>query len=498
MLQNRHAINPLFYSIILLAAIISSCHFKAQEVKEGEKLAKIHCGSCHRLPEPALLNKRTWANYVLPSMGRLIGFHHLPTGGYVEAAENTPLPLKDWNRLIAYYISEAPEQLQAPADKKKIVTGLKGFTPFIPVTPVRKPSTTFVGINEKQQGFYWGDGLLKKLYRAHADGRLLDSFPTETGIVQVQDDSAGIIILNMGLLYPSDELKGKLIAINRANRKQLLLIDSLQRPVHASFADLNNDKREDIIIAEFGNRVGSLGWYQNFGDNKYRHHRLRNLPGAVKTITGDYNRDGLPDLLALMAQGDEGIFIYYNQGKGNFREERVLQFPPTYGFNSIEAVDFNKDGFDDLMTTNGDNGDYPPLLKPYHGIRVYLNNGSNGFSEKVFLPVNGVGKAMAKDFDADGDLDIASIAYFPDYDHNPDEGFVYWENTGNWSYQPYTFPQVTAGRWLTMDAGDLDADGDIDIILGNAYFSLGYLPEDLKKRWDKYSPSVIVLKNNLY
>src|SRR6185295_14970209 len=130
------------------------------------------------------------------------------------------------------------------------------------------------------------------------------------------------------------------------------------------------------------------------------------------------------------------LFIYYNQGNGTFREERLLQFSPSHGSNYFEVMDFNNDGFDDVIITNGDNGDYPPILKAYHGIRIYLNDGNNHFTEKLFLPVNGACKVIAEDFDKDGDLDLASISYFPDFRNDPEEGFIYWENKGNWQFEP--------------------------------------------------------------
>ena len=434
-------------------------------------------------------------------MGRLMGFHHLPTGGYVEADQSVAMPLEEWNKVVAYYIAKAPEHLSRPAGKAdSIITGLNQFTAIIPVSPVIKPSTTLVSINPAEQTFSWGDGVLKRIYRANANGLLLDSFNAEVGVVQIHEDSAAVNVLNMGVLYPSDEGLGSLVEIQRNKKHQqpVVVLDSLIRPVHASYVDLNFDNLEDIIICEFGNKIGKLSWYQRLADNTFLEHHLNARAGAVRTIPGDYDKDGRLDVLALMAQGDEGVFIYYNQGNGNFREQVVLKFPPSFGCNYIEVLDYNNDGLEDLLITNGDNGDYPPLLKPYHGIRLYLNNGSNKFSEKLFLQINGVGKALAKDFDADGDVDIVSISYFPDYNRNPGEGFVYWQNTGDGSYMPYTFPEVSAGRWLTMEAGDVDADGDIDILLGNAYFSLGYIPLNFKKQWDKYSPSVILLKNTLH
>ena len=93
---------------------------------------------------------------------------------------------------------------------------------------------------------------------------------------------------------------------------------------------------------------------------------------------------------------------------------------------------------------------------------------------------------------------IASIAFFPDYKNTPEEGFIYWENKGELSFEPSSFSDVTAGRWLTMDAGDIDGDGDVDIVLGNAVFFIGAMPDSLKKKLDVYSASVLILKNTLH
>lgn len=45
------------------------------KVKSGEALAKTHCGSCHQYPEPALLDRASWREHVLPSMGYMLGIY---------------------------------------------------------------------------------------------------------------------------------------------------------------------------------------------------------------------------------------------------------------------------------------------------------------------------------------------------------------------------------------------------------------------------------------
>jgi hypothetical protein len=194
----------------------------------------------------------------------------------------------------------------------------------------------------------------------------------------------------------------------------------------------------------------------------------------------------------LFAQGDEGIFLFTNKGHGKFEQEEVLRFQPIFGSSYFELADFNKDGYPDILYTCGDNADYSPALKPYHGVYIFLNDGNNHFKQEYFFPMYGCFKAIARDFDGDGDLDIAAISFFADYTNHPEESFIYLENKGGLDFQPYSIPNTSSGRWLTMDAGDLDGDGKIDLILGN--FAIA--PTSIKAaiNW-KEGPAFLVLKN---
>ena len=169
-----------------------------------------------------------------------------------------------------------------------------------------------------------------------------------------------------------------------------------------------------------------------------------------------------------------------------------MRFPPINGSSYFELADFNKDGFEDIVYTCGDNADYSLVLKAFHGVYVYLNDGNNNFTQKYFYPLNGCYKAIARDFDKDGDLDLATISYFADFEHQPEEGFVYLENKGNYNFTPTSSSLMQKGRWLTMDAGDYNQDGYLDLILGN--FSVA--PSFIKSKIDwKKGPPFMVLKN---
>ena len=64
-----------------------------------------------------------------------------------------------------------------------------------------------------------------------------------------------------------------------------------------------------------------------------------------------------------------------------FEEDYVIPYPPTHGSADFQLVDFNKDGLMDVVVATEDVGDFvgAVLLKPYQGIRVYLNDGKNQF-----------------------------------------------------------------------------------------------------------------------
>lgn len=484
---------------IVITFLLFDCNerkrFTSKTSEEGYQLASTYCKSCHQFPKAELLDKKTWANHVLPKMGGMLGFMFMDGGTYFERGKGETLKIEEWNKILVYYLQESPEMLKSP-QREPINLASKLFIPFFLDYNIAEPTTTFVSILPGENQFYFGDGISEKLYWANEKGVLEDSLVVGVGLVHVQIQEEKLIALTMGVLHPSDEKSGKLVSINKITKEQKTILDSLQRPVFVEYADLNNNLLSDILVSEFGNITGQLSWFENKGKNNFQKHILRPLPGCVRTQIADFNGDGKQDILALFAQGDEGFFVYLNQGNGVFKEVRIMQFHPSFGSNYFETVDFNGDGFLDILATNGDNGDYPPILKSYHGIRIYLNDGNNQFKEKVFLPINGASKAMSRDFDGDGDFDIASIAYFPDYENTPHESFIYWENKGNFKFEPFSFNESAIGRWLTMDVNDIDKDGNPDILLGNARLTFGSVPKHIIGKWDQYSPSVILLKNN--
>jgi len=499
-------------------------------VRKGRVLAAVYCQSCHQLPDPGLLDKGSWQKGVLPGMGPRLGIFSHNGVRYPSYAGDPNVgrgfypsaPLLEhwqWQEIIDYYTGMAPDSLPAPPDHLPIQVGLSLFKVEMPaegrasavmqaaggasqgMRPAGRPSpvTCYVDVDTAvgRRQIVTGSLFPGTVWRYDRELRLLDSVALRGGIVDMQFIGDSAIACNIGNINPNDAHLGSVNRLyydvgGRLRLDSTPLLRELARPVQATAADLNGDGRADLLVCEFGNQKGELAWWENAGNGTYVRHVLRAQPGAIKAYIRDADGDGLPDIWVLFAQGDEGIFLYMNKGGGRFEERRVLSFPPEYGSSYFELADLNKDGFPDIVYTCGDNADYSVVAKPYHGIYIYLNDGHNRFTQSYFYPMDGCYKAMARDFDGDGDLDLAAIAYFGDFKRRPEAGFVYLENEGGMQFKPFTLPEAEMGRWLVMDAGDVDGDGKVDLVLGN--FSLGPALSKSDKDWKK-GPVFLFLRN---
>jgi hypothetical protein len=263
--------------------------------------------------------------------------------------------------------------------------------------------------------------------------------------------------------------------------------------------DLNEDGQQDIILSEFGNNLGELSVLICKSGRPASRQTLMEEAGIRKTIAHDWNGDGEKDLLLLVTQGDERIALLEKEAPGTYCEKVLLRFPPVYGSSYFELADFNQDGLQDILYVNGDNADYSYALKPYHGIRIFLNQGNDQLEESYFFPMFGATEATAHDFDQDGDLDIAGIAYFADFEGNPASGAVYLENqsAASLSFQAWQLPEAAKGRWLRMEVADTDQDGDQDLLLGSNTIVGTPVPDSLRMYWEAEDQSILWLENQL-
>ncbi|MEM9529030.1 MAG: VCBS repeat-containing protein, partial [Bacteroidota bacterium] len=138
-------------------------------------------------------------------------------------------------------------------------------------------------------------------------------------------------------------------------------------------------------------------------------------------------------------------------------------------------------------------------LKPYHGLRIFINEQDGQFTQQAFVPIYGCTRVVAHDFDQDGDVDFATTAYFADWENEPNAGFVYLENTdaSNFQFSLHTAPAAKDGRWLVMEKGDFDADGDMDLALGSFLLPPGRQYQEIATYWRSSGTELLLLHNTL-
>jgi len=498
---------PLWFVIVATSVIVCfGCDPKTKNGGSnkkitGKKLAQTYCSSCHAFPEPSLLDKATWENQVLPRMAHMMGIYESPEVRIrllQDESNKSIFPPQaliedtDWKQVEQYYISSAPEQLTV--SKPNIEVGLASFDPISPTYTISPPSTTLVKFLQDGSLFV-GDALSKKLLQFDNDLAMIKAGNIGEGVVHLKEDQDAYWILTMGSFSPTDQASGMLLHLPKSeNKRAQIIADRLNRPVHAAYGDLNQDGLRDVVISEFGKWKGQLRILYNRGNNRFDSKVLERQTGATKTFLKDFNQDGRLDIMTLFAQGKEEIAIFYNQGDDQFDRKNILTFSPAHGSTNMDLIDFDSDGDWDILYTAGDNADFKPILKPYHGIYLYENLGNNEFHQKLFYPLHGAYGAKMIDFDLDGDLDIAAISFFPDYTTDAIESFVYLENQGDYSFTASTFANNSNGRWIVMDARDKDGDGDVDLVLGSLTFEV--IPDKgYTQKWIDNGLPFIILEN---
>lgn len=492
---------------------------------DGQALAIKHCSVCHSVPSPDILHKRSWVP-MLAYMGYRLGItdisylpsqppHVVPNVKTIQSIlqresaipEHPTMGLEEWAMLRHYYVANAPDEPLPQQEKPSLNWNLPQFDIVESDYSVPRVLTTLVRIREATREVYIGDGAGQSVTVLGREGQVKSS-PTRLapGIspVDIEFEGTTAYIASIGDFGGSKASFDKPAFISSVEltderivpETSKVVLDSLFRLGDMAVADFNGDGRTDFAVCGFGGVFGSFSWFEAQEDGTFSEHVLLSLAGAVGVEATDFNADGRDDLMVLMSDANEGLHLFVNQGGGEFMHRLLFETGPEYGHTRFQLKDFNGDGLTDVVAANGDIVDLYNAPRNYHGIRIYLNRGDFEFEEAYFYPMYGAYDAKAADFDGDGDLDIAAIAFYPYYASDKWESFVYLENRGGLNFVPYTNERVMEGRWLTMDVGDLDGDGDPDVVLGAGYIPAGIPRKSLFDRQVRSGPHVLVLKNS--
>ena len=470
--------------------------------KQNEATVKAVCGSCHTFIPANYLDKSAWAS-VIPVMAAKMGiFEHNGETYFNEKSDpnvepgtypsEPTLTHEDLDKVLQYFAALAPDSLPGqqrnhPIKPNKGLFSLPASVGHFPAVG-NMPMTTFVNIVPKAKQIIlgsFGDKGDLSAYQTSGDLLWRKAFPSAVSWVD-QSQSNPWLVNCIGSIQPTNAKIGSIHAFNPSTREEKQIADKLPRPVQSFYLPNNQ-----LLINGFGHLKGRTF---TFNPKTKEEQILRDIPGAISTKIADWDGDGKKDIITLFAQNKESIVFFKNTGHGYQETAILLETMPVFGSTNFELADMNGDGKLDIVYTCGDNADYTVILKPYHGVYIYLNQGNNQLKQSHFYPVHGCFKPAVKDFDLDGDLDIVTIAFFADFLNQPQESLLYFENNKG-DFQPYEMPGYDLGRWLTLDAADADGDGDDDLVIGN--LSMGpesFMTQEMVKQFAA-GPACMYLEN---
>ncbi len=500
-----------YLSIFALFFLLSTACTKVEKESKGVELYNMHCARCHIAPDINDLPKEYWLNTILPEMAARMGikdgdFKPYDKMGFDEmqiihkSGVFPYMPIlndKDWNSLKDYILSIAPDSLQPAIDTGVLKKQMRFRPKTFAIDSTPGSFFTFLKYFPEGNRMLTGDISGNVLEHQFDKGETKVIHTVGNAVVDYIEKDTVSYITDIGILNPSELSTGKIVAAYKEG--YVTIPDTLHRPVNNLVVDLNNDGLEEMVISEFGNLTGQLSLLSLDEKGHYVKSTLLYQPGTIRAIAKDMDKDGKLDIVAITSQGDESITILYQQDDLKFRSDKAIRFSPIYGSSWFELIDYDGDGDDDIITVNGDNADRTYVQKPYHGLRIHLNDGKNQFTESFFYPLYGATRFVVNDFDQDGDFDFTIISTFPDYIKKPEYSIVYLENLNAESYefQTYSFEEANLSRWFLLDAGDVDKDGDTDVILSAFTYVFTPVPTEITSAWSENNVDIMILENTL-
>lgn len=439
------------------------------------------CGACHRTPLPESFPKDRW----LHEVERGYQFYLL--------SDRTDLRMPRQSGVVQYFQAWAPQSLVLLAPPplesqprfERVSYAWPGKPEGAPAVAhlqylkVAKDEAGSLAVCDMRNGAV--DWLTISDREIRSSHRQTLKHPVH--LVPTDLDANGdrdYLVADLGSFLPEDHQRGRLVwlAPRPDGRKfdQHVLLDNVGRVADAAPADFDGDGDLDIVVAVFGWQTsGGILLLrradESAGIPKFTTEVLDPRSGAIHTCVTDLNADQLPDVVALISQEHEAVESFVNQPGGGFKRQLVYRAPdPSYGSSGIQLIDFDADGDQDVLYTNGDTFD-SYYVKPYHSVRWIENLGNGDWTDHLVMNLPGVHRALAGDLDGDGDLDLAACCFIPSSarerqsDAASFASLVWIERRGK-ELIPHAV-ELDNCVHAAMELADVNGDGAVDIIAGS-------------------------------
>lgn len=240
-------------------------------------------------------------------------------------------------------------------------------------------------------------------------------------------------------------------------------------------ADVNGDGLEDFYIGGAKDSPGKLfiqsanGKFKNTNTELFEKDKLSE---DLDCLFVDIDQDGDQDLYVASGGSEmpSGSFalvdrLYINKGNGSFtKSSQILPAGKPESTSTVKASDFDQDGDQDLFV--GVRLKTGVFGVPQNGY-ILENDGTGKFKNRTpelapeLLNSGLITDASWTDYDGDGDKDLMILGEWMTIKLFNNENGKFKEVTQKSGLSE------TSGWWNSLQASDLDGDGDIDYVAGN-------------------------------
>ena len=244
-----------------------------------------------------------------------------------------------------------------------------------------------------------------------------------------------------------------------------------------SFADLDRDGDLDLLIGE---EPGNVNFYRNVGNKttpswKLISNSYNSIDVGRRSAPAFVDIDGDSDLDLFIGEEEGKIFLYKNDGTMYLPSWNLI----TENYLYLDWGAFSKPTLADM----DDDGDLDLFVGEYEGsINFYRTSGATPIPSWSFITENyfaieagDYSSPAFADVDGDGDLDL--------FIGKKDGRIDFYENIGSadsalWIFVSDQYNSINVGGYGSPTFVDIDGDSDLDLFIGQTYGKIYFYRND--------------------
>ncbi len=229
-------------------------------------------------------------------------------------------------------------------------------------------------------------------------------------------------------------------------------------------ADVDGDGWADLIVGANGTEIV---WFRNQHDRTFGSlQRVGALDRPARICAADFDQDGRVDIVATSYSASQ-VVVYRNLGRQPVAFEAMTVDAAANGVACLAVGDLDQDGRVDIVAGHGTGNE----------LCWYLNNGNTPaqFTKRIIESRAVPYSVEVADLDNDGDLDVLATFW-------AGAEVRWYENITGAGIPQFIGHSVGGADGLRhASAGDLDGDGDVDLVMLNGWReggSVGWFSND--------------------